>query len=440
MRRSPRREPVTLFNSWRGTCHSSRRTSLHPDEPTLSLPSRICTGVIEVTECTPNCIPKCSCAHAPSLFRQGSVGTPQRGQAARPRVRPAGLPIAPLHLHRDPLRRMSRHHRGTQHDPRAHRRSSLVQPRAAHARRRSVRGHPTRICPCRAASEVATPRQAAAGVVNHSGALARQRERDDRRPARVDRALTSAARDSKGTWKNKDAAVYLFEAVATSSGTLAQCVTATNPNVNLVQWFGDNIFGDLQAAAGGGVHPALQVDAIRYLYTFRYQFTKEQLVSVLPLLLNRLGSQEVVVYTRAAVALDCILSMRAGGSTTLMFSSADVQPFVSQPLNVLLAKIGVQQSPAAENDFLVLRVIITVKQALVGEYFIASPFCRGSSTSSLKVAPNPSNPPALVNTFSKAYPVIFDSIALLCRLDRRIRFCALILRFFRPFTGMLQKT
>ena len=48
-------------------------------------------------------------------------------------------------------------------------------------------------------------------------------------------------------------------------------MTATNPNVNIVQWFGDNIFGDLQAAAGGGVHPALQVDAIRYLYTFRYQ-------------------------------------------------------------------------------------------------------------------------------------------------------------------------
>ena len=52
---------------------------------------------------------------------------------------------------------------------------------------------------------------------------------------------------------------------------MQQGVTATNPNVNIVQWFGDNIFGDLQAAAGGGVHPALQVDAIRYLYTFRYQ-------------------------------------------------------------------------------------------------------------------------------------------------------------------------
>jgi exportin-2 (importin alpha re-exporter) len=47
-------------------------------------------------------------------------------------------------------------------------------------------------------------------------------------------------------------------------------VTATNPNVNIIQWFADNIFADLQANASG-VHPVLQVDAIKYLYTFRYQ-------------------------------------------------------------------------------------------------------------------------------------------------------------------------
>ena len=177
---------------------------------------------------------------------------------------------------------------------------------------------------------------------------------------------------------------------------MQQGVTATNPNVNIVQRFGDNIFGDLQAAAGGGVHLALQVDAIRYLYTFRYQvrfvsstrvcylylnlprqLTKEQLVSVLPLLLNRLESQEVVVYTYAAVALDRILSMRTGGSMTPMyalpplsrclaliiqfcrFSSADVQPFAAQLLNVILAKIGFQNSPerTAENDFLMRRAL-----------------------------------------------------------------------------------
>ena len=54
-------------------------------------------------------------------------------------------------------------------------------------------------------------------------------------------------------------------------------MTATNPNVNIVQWFADNIFGDLQAGARG-VHPVLQVDAIRYLYTFRYQVRSSILI------------------------------------------------------------------------------------------------------------------------------------------------------------------
>lgn len=39
---------------------------------------------------------------------------------------------------------------------------------------------------------------------------------------------------------------------------------------------------------------------------------------MLPLLLNRLNSDDVVVYTYAAVALDRILSMRVGDSTVLM--------------------------------------------------------------------------------------------------------------------------
>jgi len=40
---------------------------------------------------------------------------------------------------------------------------------------------------------------------------------------------------------------------------------------------------------------------------------------VLPLLLSRLDSRDVVVYTYAAVALDRILSMRVGDSTILMY-------------------------------------------------------------------------------------------------------------------------
>ena len=40
---------------------------------------------------------------------------------------------------------------------------------------------------------------------------------------------------------------------------------------------------------------------------------------MLPLLLSRIDSQDVVVYTYAAVALDRILSMHVGDSTILMY-------------------------------------------------------------------------------------------------------------------------
>ena len=174
------------------------------------------------------------------------------------------------------------------------------------------------------------------------------------------------------------------------------------------------------------MHPALQVDAIRYLYTFRYQvrfysffwitrvhlclrqLTKEQLVSVLPLLLSGLESQEVVVYTYAAVALDRILSTRVGGSRRSCTPLPTLAPTsaLSSSLQVLIcgraavrvsasgcplfqdrdiaqpgAHCGERVSHAlcvcilssyasrlAEVFLGVARVIITAKQALVGEY------------------------------------------------------------------------
>jgi hypothetical protein len=47
-------------------------------------------------------------------------------------------------------------------------------------------------------------------------------------------------------------------------------VTSINPSVDIVQFFSSYIAQDLQAASGS-VHPILQVDAIRFLYTFRNQ-------------------------------------------------------------------------------------------------------------------------------------------------------------------------
>jgi exportin-2 (importin alpha re-exporter) len=54
-------------------------------------------------------------------------------------------------------------------------------------------------------------------------------------------------------------------------------VTSVNVLVDVVKFFGENVFGDLQAAPGS-VHPILTVDAIKYLYTFRNQVCTTALV------------------------------------------------------------------------------------------------------------------------------------------------------------------
>jgi len=64
--------------------------------------------------------------------------------------------------------------------------------------------------------------------------------------------------------------VYLMTAVATRGATASQGKTSTNALVDVVAFFSEHVYADLNAGAGE-VHPILQVDAIRFLYSFRNQ-------------------------------------------------------------------------------------------------------------------------------------------------------------------------
>lgn len=72
-------------------------------------------------------------------------------------------------------------------------------------------------------SEISTPRQAAADVVKALAGVGPESEVVTTTLASewIARALVEAAQTGEYGWKSKDAAVYLFEAVATRSGTLA---------------------------------------------------------------------------------------------------------------------------------------------------------------------------------------------------------------------------
>lgn len=71
-------------------------------------------------------------------------------------------------------------------------------------------------------------------------------------------------------WKSKDTAIYLLVSIASRGSTQQAGVTSVNALVDVVDFFGQNVYADLEGAAGA-VNPILLVDAIKFLYTFRSQ-------------------------------------------------------------------------------------------------------------------------------------------------------------------------
>ncbi|TDL23186.1 Cse1-domain-containing protein [Rickenella mellea] len=223
-------------------------------------------------------------------------------------------------------------------------------------------------------AEGTTRRQAAADVLRALVSSGFEADTTELVGAWINQGLqqyTSAvATRSEDAWKSKDVAVYLLTAVATRGATVQHGVTSTNALVDVVKFFSDHVFQDLQAQPGS-VHPILQVDAIRFLYTFRNQLTKEQLLSVLPLLLRHLGSTNYVCYSYAAITIERILFIKQGQQ--LLFAQSDVREIAPDIINAALTKVESGGTPEkiAENDYLmrcIMRVILTARQTLTPGY------------------------------------------------------------------------
>ncbi|OCF31081.1 importin-alpha export receptor [Kwoniella heveanensis BCC8398] len=218
--------------------------------------------------------------------------------------------------------------------------------------------------------------------------------------------LQEYAKNPSENWKSKDTAIYLLTSIASRGSTQQLGVTSTNVLVDVVEFFGSNVFADLQAAPGS-VHPILTVDAIKFLHTFRNQLTKDQLVSVLPLLVQHLASDNYVISSYAAITIERILFIKV--ERQALFTQADVRPFAENILMALFANIEKGGTPEkiAENDYLMkctMRVIITARQSLTPHY-------EGILTRLVnimgEISKNPSNP--------KFNQYCFESVSALIR-------------------------
>ncbi|GAA5913683.1 importin-alpha export receptor [Sporobolomyces salmoneus] len=218
--------------------------------------------------------------------------------------------------------------------------------------------------------------------------------------------LQQYASNPQTNWKSKDTAIFLLTSIASRGSTLQQGVTSTNALVDVIKFFSEHILADLQAPAGS-VHPIIQADAIKFLYTFRNQLTKEQLLSVLPLLIPHLQNPAFVIHTYAALTIERILYIKQEGA--FLFGQADIRDHAEGILNALFKIIESGTSPQqiAANDNLMksaMRVIITARQSLLPSYGTVLQHLVGILG---EISKNPSNPK--FNHFT------FESISALVR-------------------------
>lgn len=236
--------------------------------------------------------------------------------------------------------------------------------------------------------------------------------------------------DPTGEWKSKDTAVYLFSAIAAKGViTTTHGVKTTNSLVNVVEFFQNNIASDL--VADTGVEPILKVDAIKFLYTFRSQLTKDQWSSAFPPLVKNLASSNYVVYTYASIAVERVLFL-TNDSGEHIFGKDQVAPFSKDLLEHLFQLIEKDPAPEKiqENEFLmrcVMRVLIVVKDSIlpitdiVLQHLIAITDIIGK---------NPSNP--------RFYYYHFEAMGALVRYAAPSRPEKLEKDLYPPFAGILQ--
>ncbi|KAI0593042.1 chromosome segregation protein [Biscogniauxia sp. FL1348] len=173
----------------------------------------------------------------------------------------------------------------------------------------------------------------------------------------------------KSNWKDKDTAISLFLSIAAKGAvTAAHGVKTVNPMVNVVDFFQQHVANDL--ISDSGVEPISKVDAIKYLYTFRSQLTKEQWQAAFQPLIQNMGSSNYVVYTYAAIAVERLLYL-SNDAGARIFGRADIEPFAKDLLDHLFKLVEKESSPAKmqENEFLmrcIMRVLIVMNTGIIG--------------------------------------------------------------------------
>uniref|UniRef100_K7ESX9 Exportin-2 n=1 Tax=Pongo abelii TaxID=9601 RepID=K7ESX9_PONAB len=180
----------------------------------------------------------------------------------------------------------------------------------------------------------------------------------------VNSMLQEYAKNPSVNWKHKDAAIYLVTSLASKAQTQKHGITQANELVNLTEFFVNHILPDLKSA-NVNEFPVLKADGIKYIMIFRNQVPKEHLLVSIPLLINHLQAESIVVHTYAAHALERLFTRRGPNNATL-FTAAEIAPFVEILLTNLFKALTLPGS--SENEYImkaIMRSFSLLQEAII---------------------------------------------------------------------------
>lgn len=246
--------------------------------------------------------------------------------------------------------------------------------------------------------------------------------------------LNDYSTDPNSKWVSKDAAVHLMMSIAIRTESNLYGVSELNSGVNLLDFFQSQIIPELQDKNHSS-RPVVKATSLKFVSVFRNQFTKDQLLLLIPMITQHLESPVVVVHTFAAYTIERILMTTENPQDRtkgFVVRSGDIQAYLDPIFTALFAIVDNQQLDV--NDYVmkcVMRVLSTAGESVTSVTKIVIEKLTGVL---IRISKNPQNP--------QFNHYVFESIALLvrnvCSLNPQATegFEPLL---FEPFTTILQQ-
>jgi len=197
---------------------------------------------------------------------------------------------------------------------------------------------------------------------------------------------------SRTAWQKKDAALHLVLAVSVTAATAAAGASSINPGVPVMQIFGAHVMPEINDS-DVNARPVLRADAIKMILTFRQHFGVDFMLELVPILINHLSSEHVVVQTYAAMCLERFLTVKdqvSTGGQVVRLNKSSLTPHLNALFTGLFSVLENDELP--ENDY-VMKCIMRVLLLIGADVAPIATLVLSKLTSALTtVCANPSNP------------------------------------------------